>query len=98
MDNLPSKQIRVRKDVEALIEEISELTGYGTFTVRNLAILLGLKVLARISAKQVRNGLPPTPFLTDIEFWRLYISARQSIRELEKVMEKWKERKVGVYA
>ena len=92
------KKVRVKEDVERLVKELSELTGYDTSTVRNFAILLGLKTLARISEKQVRKGLPPTPFLSDSDFWRLHGEAKQSIAQLEKALGEWKGREVGVYA
>lgn len=92
------KKVRVKADVEQLIKELSELTGYDTSTIRNFSILLGLKTFARISEDQVRKGLPPTPFLSDSDFWRLHENARQSIDLLRKALEEWEKKKVGVYA
>jgi tryptophan 2,3-dioxygenase len=98
MKTLPSKHTRVHKEVEALVEKLAEITGYESYTVRNIALLLGLKKLAYLSKDQVKKGFPPTPFLTNQEFWMLHASAEKSIEELREAVSSWKERKVGVYA
>jgi hypothetical protein len=94
----PGKLVRVHKDVEGLIRELAELTGYEPYTVRNLAILLGLEKLAYLAEKQVKKDFPPTPFLSEEEFWRLHTNAEQSVRKLKEAVLLWKERKVVVYA
>jgi len=94
----PGKKVRVKEDVEQLVKELSELTGYDTATVRNLSLLLGLKTLAQISENRVRKGLPPTPFLTDSDYWKLHENARQGINMLRKALVEWKTGKVGIYA
>jgi hypothetical protein len=94
----PGKMVRVKEDVEQLVRKMSELTGYDTATVRNLAIVLGLKTLAKISERQVRKGLPPTPFLSDSDYWKLYADAKFYIIKLERALGEWKEREVGAYA
>ena len=48
----PSVLIRLKKEVEELVKETSDKTGYNRETVRNLAVLLGLRELIPILAKQ----------------------------------------------
>ncbi len=45
---VPSIQVRLRKEVEALVKETSDKTGYSSSIVRNLAVLLGLRELIPI--------------------------------------------------
>jgi len=94
----PGKLVRVNEDIEQLVRKMSELTGYETSSVRNLAIVLGLKTLAKISERQVRKGLPPTPFLSDSDYLKLYADAKFYIIKLERALGEWKEREVGAYA
>jgi hypothetical protein len=94
----PGKLVRVNEDAEQLVRKMSELTGYEPSTVRNLAVILGLKTLAKISERQVRKGLPPTPFLSDMDYWKLYADAKFYIIKLERALGEWKEKRAGVYA
>jgi hypothetical protein len=94
----PSKLVRVRKDIETLVHELAELTGYEASTVRNMALLLGLEKLAYLARKEVKKGHPPTPFLSDAEYWRLHEAAQQSIEELRQALLAWRGRGVEVYA
>jgi len=94
----PGRLVRVNEDIEQLVRKMSELTGYETSSVRNLALVLGLKTLAKISERQVRKGLPPTPFLSDSDYWKLYADAKFYVIKLEKALGEWKERVVGAYA
>jgi hypothetical protein len=83
----------VRKEVEALVEELSELTGYDTSTTRNIALLLGLEELARLARREVRKGHPPVPFMSDAEYWRLHEAAVRSIEELRQALLSWRGRR-----
>lgn len=44
----PSIQVRIRREVEKLVREASDKTGYTADTIRNISVLLGLKELVPI--------------------------------------------------
>jgi hypothetical protein len=87
-----------RGEVEALVVELSELTGYDLSTTRSIALLLGLERLARLARREVRKGHPPVPFLGDAEYWRLYKAAGRSIDELRQALISWRGRGVEAHA
>lgn len=39
--------VRVKPEVEELVKELSEYMGYQRYTIRNVAILLGLQLITR---------------------------------------------------
>lgn len=51
-----SVRVRVKPEVEEIVEKVSEVLGYMPYTVRNLSILLGVQVLLTLKPRIKRDS------------------------------------------
>jgi hypothetical protein len=51
-----SVRVRVKPEVEEIVEKVSEVLGYMPYTVRNLSILLGVQVLLILKPRIKRDS------------------------------------------